>query len=303
VEEGATQVGSAAAQVSSSSQLLAQGASEQAATVEETSASLEEISSMTKGSSDHAARANDLARRTRESAEAGMTHVTEMNRAMNDIQASSSAIAKIVSTIEQIAFQTNILALNAAVEAARAGQAGAGFSVVAGEVRSLARQAAGAAAETATMIGEATKNSSRGVEISGKVSAALNEILGHVRQVDETVREIAMASKEQSAGISQLNLGLGQMDKVTQANASSAEENAAAAEELNAQATSMQQAIGELRRLVDTTRMAAAVSSEPPPTRVHSRALSRPSRIARSQVEPSLNFNRNSDSRLVTESR
>ncbi len=250
VSDSATQVGSAAGQVSGASQSLAEGASEQAASVEETSASLEEMSSMTKNNTEHAERANALARRTRQSADEGAVQMEEMRRAMGAIKGSSDAIAKIVSTIEEIAFQTNILALNAAVEAARAGEAGAGFAVVADEVRSLAQRAAQAAQETSSKIEDAIHKSENGVAISDGVAKALGEIVENVRQMDSIVSEIATASREQTQGISQVNTALAQMDKVTQANAGTAEENAAAAEELNAQAAAMQDAIAELRALV-----------------------------------------------------
>jgi len=251
VGEGANQVASAASQVSSASQSLAEGSTEQAASVEETSASLEEMASMTKGNSDNAQRANELSSKTRVAADAGAQRIGEMRHAMDDIKASSDAIAKIVNTIEEIAFQTNILALNAAVEAARAGEAGMGFAVVADEVRSLAQRAAQAAQETGGKIADAIQKSQRGVTISADVAKSLNEIVENARSVDALVSEIATASREQTQGISQVNLALSQMDKVTQSNAGNAEENAAAAEELNAQAASMQEAIQELRALVD----------------------------------------------------
>jgi methyl-accepting chemotaxis protein len=251
VHDSASQVASAASQVSSASQSLASGSSEQAAAVEETSASLEEMSSMTKSNSDNAGRANELSQRTRTSADAGAAQTEDMRRAMAAIKDSSGAIEKIVNTIEEIAFQTNILALNAAVEAARAGEAGAGFAVVADEVRNLAQRAAHAAQETATKISEAIQRSERGVRISEDVGRSLGEIVEHARKVDAIVAEIAAASREQSQGISQVNTALGQMDKVTQSNAGTAEENAAAAEELNAQAAALQDSIGELRALVD----------------------------------------------------
>jgi methyl-accepting chemotaxis protein len=259
VQEGASQVSSAAQQVSSASQSLAEGSTEQAASVEETSASLEEMASMTKSNSDNAQRANELASKTRVAADAGAQHVGEMRHAMDDIKASSDAIARIVNTIEEIAFQTNILALNAAVEAARAGEAGMGFAVVAEEVRSLAQRAAQAAQETGGKITDAIQKSQRGVAISADVANALNDIVANARQVDALVSEIATASREQTQGITQVNTALSQMDKVTQSNAGNAEENAAAAEELNAQAASMQEAILELRELVEgVTRQTTA---------------------------------------------
>jgi methyl-accepting chemotaxis protein len=250
LSEGASQVASASSQVSSASQSLAEGSSEQAASLEETSASLEEMSSMTKRNADSAQQAKELSNQTRTSANAGSAHMEEMRRAMDAIKISSNDIAKIIKTIDEIAFQTNILALNAAVEAARAGEAGAGFAVVADEVRALAQRAAQAAKETAGKIEDAIQKSEHGVVISDNVAKALGEIVDKARKVDALVAEIATASQEQTQGIGQVNTAVSQMDQVTQSNASSAEETAAAAEELNAQAQVMHDNVGELRRLV-----------------------------------------------------
>ena len=173
-----------------------------------------------------------------------------MAAAMEAIKVSSDDIAKIIKTIDEIAFQTNILALNAAVEAARAGEAGMGFAVVADEVRNLAQRCAQAAKETAGKIEGAIAKTGQGVDISSKVAAALNEIVTKVRQVDELVSEVASASREQTDGITQINTAVGQMDKVTQSNAANAEESAAAAEELNSQAGIMKQSVAELLQLV-----------------------------------------------------
>ena len=248
--DGSQQVASAASQVSSSSQTLAEGASEQAASIEETSSSLEEMSSMTKRNAENAQKANDLAKQARSAADKGTADMQTMNAAMEAIKVSSDDIAKIIKTIDEIAFQTNILALNAAVEAARAGEAGMGFAVVADEVRNLAQRSAQAAKETADKIEGAIGKTAQGVEISSKVTAALNDIVAQIRQVDELIAEVAGASKEQTQGISQINTAVGQMDKVTQGNAASAEECAAAAEELNLQSLSMKEAVGELLKLV-----------------------------------------------------
>ena len=250
LDEGSDQVANAAGQVSSSSQSLAEGSSEQAASSEETSASLEEMSSMTKRNSENAQKANDLAKQARQAADKGVGDMQAMSTAMEAIKVSSDDIAKIIKTIDEIAFQTNILALNAAVEAARAGEAGMGFAVVADEVRNLAQRSAQAAKETAAKIEGAIGKTGQGVEISSKVAQTLNEIVTKARQVDELVAEVASASREQTQGIAQINTAVGQMDKVTQGNAANAEESAAAAEELNAQAETMKQSVAELLRLV-----------------------------------------------------
>jgi methyl-accepting chemotaxis protein len=251
LNDGAYQVSLAADQVSASSQTLAEGSSSQASSLEETSSSLEEMSSMIKRNSENALKANELAKEARTAADKGVGDMQTMATAMEAIKVSSDDIAKIIKTIDEIAFQTNILALNAAVEAARAGEAGMGFAVVADEVRNLAQRCAQAAKETAVKIEGAIAKSGQGVEITGKVAAALNEIVTKVRQVDELVTEVAGASREQTQGITQINSAVGQMDKVTQSNAATAEESAAAAEELNSQAENMKQSVTELLQLVD----------------------------------------------------
>jgi len=186
-----------------------------------------------------------------------------MKSAMDAIKESSANIAKIVKTIDEIAFQTNILALNAAVEAARAGEAGAGFAVVAEEVRSLAQRSASAAKETAALIDESVVRSGRGVDISGQVAQSFAHILDKARQVDTLVGEIATASNEQHQGIGQVTTAVSQMDKVTQSNASGAEESAAASEELSAQAQVLHDTVRQLERLVGASRQgAAAVASQ-----------------------------------------
>lgn len=250
VQDGAEQVASAASQVSGSSQSLAEGASEQAASLEETSASLEEMASMTKKNTESSMRATESARKTLSAAERGEADMGAMVAAMDSLKQSSGEIAKIIKTIDEIAFQTNILALNAAVEAARAGQAGQGFAVVAEEVRSLAQRSAEAAQDTSGKIESAISKTQQGAAISAKVAEALHEIVTRAREVDTLSDEISSASREQTQGIDQVNLAVTQMDKVTQANAASAEECASAAEEMNAQAQAMKGSISELLRLV-----------------------------------------------------
>jgi methyl-accepting chemotaxis protein len=235
-----------AGMVASASQTLADGASQQAASLEETSSSLEEMASMTRRNAEGTQKANDLAKQTRHAADTGAADMGTMNAAMEAIKESSADIAKIIKTIDEIAFQTNILALNAAVEAARAGEAGMGFAVVADEVRNLAQRSAQAAKETSTKIESAIAKTEQGVQVSAKVSVGLQEIVGKIRQVDELVGEVASASHEQSQGIEQINSAVSQMDKVTQSNASTAEESASAAEELNSQANELQEAVGQL---------------------------------------------------------
>ena len=263
---GADQTAGAAGQVSSASQSLAEGTSEQAAALEETSSSLEEMSSMTKRNAETAGKVKALGSEARKAGDLGVKDMTALVGAMDAIKTSSGDIAKIIKTIDEIAFQTNILALNAAVEAVRAGEAGAGFAVVADEVRNLAQRCAQAAKETASKIEDAVQKSAVGADISAKVAKSLEEIVGKARQVDEMAGEVAAASQEQSQGISQVNIAVTQMDKVTQSNAANAEESAAAAEELTAQAESLKETVSDLLRLVGggmdraSTAMAASAA-------------------------------------------
>jgi methyl-accepting chemotaxis protein len=258
LKDGSHQLLAAAAQSSTASQSQAQGSSQQAASLEETSASLEEISSMVQRNAENARNAKDLANQTRTAADTGAMDMKEMSQAMGAIKASSDNIAKIIKTIDEIAFQTNILALNAAVEAARAGEAGMGFAVVADEVRSLAQRSAQAAKETAEKIEDSIQKSEVGVRISSKVQQSLEQMVEKARKVDELVAEIAAASHEQSQGIGQVNTAVGDMDKITQSNAASAEETARAAGELNLQAQALKGAVEELIQLVGETRQKTA---------------------------------------------
>lgn len=260
IGSGAAQVATASAQLSATSQSLAEGASEQAASLEETSASLEEISSMTRRNAENATNAKALANQTRQAADVGATNMAEMSQAMTGIKASSDNVAKIIKTIDEIAFQTNLLALNAAVEAARAGEAGAGFAVVADEVRNLAQRSAVAAKETATKIADAIQQSEQGVQINAKVAASLQEIVTKARQVDELVAEIATASDEQSSGINQISTATHQMESVTQTNAASAEESASASEELTSQAAVLEEIVGQLQTITIGHRAQAAAT-------------------------------------------
>jgi methyl-accepting chemotaxis protein len=254
---------STAANVAATSQDLAAGASESAASLEETSASLEEVSSMIKRTSDNAQSARQLAGEARAAADHGATDMQYMSKAMAEIKASSDNIAKIIKTIDEIAFQTNLLALNAAVEAARAGEAGAGFAVVADEVRSLAQRSALAAKETAAKIEDSIQKSNRGVQISDKVNVGLNEIVTRTRQMDELINEIASATSEQSQGIIQINAAIGQFDHVTQNTAANSNTIAHAAQQLRLQASSLDTGINDLQELVGGEKADLKKSADP----------------------------------------
>lgn len=251
MRKGADQVVSSANEVSHSAQSLSQGATEQAASLEETSASMEEMASMTRKNAGNAERASTLVIGVSRQMNESNTALAEMVASMDAIKESSRKVAKIIKTIDEIAFQTNILALNAAVEAARAGESGMGFAVVADEVRSLAQRSAQAARDTAAMIEDSIARSNEGAIKVGEVAAAIVAITASVTQLEGIVSEVREASQQQSQGIDDVSRAIAEMEKVTQTTAATAEESAAASEELNAQAETSKSVVRRLEDMVN----------------------------------------------------
>ncbi len=250
LSQGSDQVNAAASQVAQSSQAMAAGASEQASSLEETSASLEEMASMTRQNADNTNQVNALMQEAKQSVDLGMARMQEMSAAITDIRKSADDMARIVKTIDEVAFQTNLLALNAAVEAARAGDAGKGFAVVAEEVRNLAQRSAEAAKNTAQLIENAQRQAEGGVQVTGQLEEAFRQIAENASKVAALVAEVNAASNEQAQGIDQINTAVAQMDKVTQANAANSEEAASASEELSAQARELNDMVQVLMQIV-----------------------------------------------------
>jgi len=250
LKEGADQVSAASSQVSAASQALSQGATEQAASLEETSASMEVMAAMTRRNAEGAGEMARLMTEVDGQVQASGRDLESMVAAMEAIKESSAKVSKIIKTIDEIAFQTNILALNAAVEAARAGEAGMGFAVVADEVRNLAQRAAAASKDTAVLIEEAGTNANLGAQRVVKVRESIQGFAGNVGTVRSIAEEVSSSSRQQAQGIDQVTQAITQMEKVTQTTAASAEENAASSEELNAQAETSMGVVYELQALV-----------------------------------------------------
>lgn len=231
--------------LSSGSQTLAQGTTEQAASVEELSASIAQISEHVKDNANNAVSAEQLSVRSGEVVEKGNEQMREMMKAMEDISDSSNEIGKIIKTIDDIAFQTNILALNAAVEAARAGAAGKGFAVVADEVRNLAQKSAEAAKNTTQLIERSVNTVNIGSRIADETAESLRIIVENSEQMLQLVREIASTSTEQSMAISQVTIGVEQVSQVIQMTSSAANDTATTSGELADQADRLQVLVGQ----------------------------------------------------------
>ena len=247
----AEKISSASAQVQASGQSLSEASSEQAASVEETTSSLEELSSMTQQNADHARQADHLMSEGKQAVEIANQTMVKLIGAMTDISEVSRETSEIVKTIDEIAFQTNLLALNAAIEAARAGEAGAGFAVVAGEVRSLAMRSADAAKNTAALIEKTVKRIQDVSQLVGVADSLFRNVETSSAKAGELVSEIAGASAEQALGIEQISKAVASIDQAIQQNAEISEETAASAEEMSSQANYLNGFVNELLGLVE----------------------------------------------------
>lgn len=247
IQQSAGQINTAASEIAAGNQDLSARTEQQAANLEETAASMEELTSTVKQNADSARQANQLASGAAGVAEQGGEVVGRVVTTMVEIEKSSKRVADIISTIDGIAFQTNILALNAAVEAARAGEQGRGFAVVAAEVRSLAGRSAAAAKEIKELIEESVTKVGEGSQLVNQAGATMAEIVGSVKRVTDIMAEISAASAEQSTGIEQVNQTITQMDETTQQNAALVEEATAAARSMEEQAQQLAEAVGRFK--------------------------------------------------------
>ncbi len=252
IDVSADQVNSGGEQVSSSAQALAQGSTEQASSVEELAATINDISHQIDNTANHAKTARDENELSHQQIEACSAHMDDLMKAMDIIDSKSKEISKVIKTIEDIAFQTNILALNAAVEAARAGSAGKGFAVVADEVRNLATKSQEASKSTGTLIEETVKAVAEGTRLSGETNEALKEVVSSAQKVLDAVSLISSATEEEANAVSQVTTGIDQISSVVQTNSATAEESAAASEELSGQANLLKEMINRFN-LTKTT--------------------------------------------------
>lgn len=247
IQTSASQVSAGSKQVANGAQTLAQGSNQQAASISELSTAISDIADKTKTNAQTAGKTAKLSASIKENAEKGTCRMSEMITAVKDINNASQSISKIIKTIDDIAFQTNILALNAAVEAARAGQHGKGFAVVAEEVRNLAAKSAAAAKDTGNMIQNSMEKAEFGSRIAGDTAASLTEIVTGINESSRLIAEIAKSSEEQSTGISNINTGIDQVAQVVAQNNSTAHESAASSEQMSCQSDVLQQLISQFK--------------------------------------------------------
>jgi len=274
--------------MSASGKNLADASSAIATSLQQTGQSLAKMATETKRNAEISGNAKEFTNQARATAEKGSAELHVLTDALDNIKSSADSISKIIKTIDEIAFQTNILALNAAVEAARAGEAGLGFAVVADEVRNLARRCAEASKETGERIQDSVKKTNSGVEIGHHVAKNFDEIAEKIRRMDEFASEIAAISHSQSDGFVQINSAVAQIDAATQNNAAGVEQSASASRELNSQAASLKQAVEELKLLIEGTRKrtgvpdrdSVALDAQPPGTPSPKRATSIKAKIA-----------------------
>ncbi len=263
IQQAANQINTAASEIAAGNQDLSARTEQQAASLEETAASMEELTATVKQNADSARQANQLASGAAGVAEQGGEVVGQVVATMAEIERSSKRVADIISTIDGIAFQTNILALNAAVEAARAGEQGRGFAVVASEVRSLAQRSAQAAKEIKDLIEASVSKVGEGSALVAQAGSTMAEIVGSVKRVTDIMAEISAASAEQSAGIEQVNQTVTHMDETTQQNAALVEEATAAAKSMEDQAQQLAEAVGRFK--ISHAAAATATATRPAP--------------------------------------
>ena len=247
IELASEQVNAGGEQVSNSAQALAQGATEQASSVQELAATIQDVSKQVESTASHAKTAKEENDRSHQQINVCSGDMDSLMQAMGKIENRSNEISKVIKTIEDIAFQTNILALNAAVEAARAGSAGKGFAVVADEVRNLASKSAEASKSTATLIADTVSAVKEGIDLSQETNQALQAVVESSQKVLEAVDLITGATEEQALSISQISVAVDQISSVVQTNSATSEESAAASEELSSQANVLKELIGRFR--------------------------------------------------------